>query len=53
MFYADKVGLKTIADRLDAHAERSGDETLRAVPMLRRLADGGQGFATPAKAAAE
>ena len=53
MFYADKVGLKTIADRLDAHAERSGDETLRAAPMLRRLADNGQGFATPAKAAAE
>ena len=52
MFYADSVGLKHIADRLDAHAERSGDETLRAAPLLRRLADAGQGFATQAKAAA-
>ena len=45
MFYADRVGLRQIADRLDAHAERSGDPTLRPAALLRRLAEEGRGFA--------
>ncbi len=52
MFYADKVGLKHIADRLNTYADRSGDETLRPAKLLRELADKGQGFAEPIKAAA-
>ena len=52
MHYADTVGLKHIAERLDAHADRSGDETLRPAKLLRQLAEAGQGFATQAKAAA-
>ena len=52
MFYADKVGLKHIADRLTAYAESSGDETLRPAKLLQELAAKGQGFAEPAKAAA-
>ena len=52
MFYADKVGLKHIADRLSTYADRSGDETLRPAKLLRELADKGQGFAEPIKAAA-
>ena len=52
MHYADTVGLKHIAERLDAHADRSGDETLRPAALLRRLADSGEGFATQTKAAA-
>ncbi len=52
MFYADKVGLKHIADRLTAYADSSGDETLRPAKLLRDLAAKGQGFAEPAKAAA-
>ena len=52
MFYADKVGLKHIADRLTAYAEQSGDETLRPAKLLRELAEKGQGFAEQAKAAA-
>ncbi len=52
MHYADTVGLKRIADRLEAYAEGSGDETLRPAALLRRLADAGQGFAAQAKAAA-
>ena len=52
MFYADTVGLKHIADRLDFYADSTGDETLRPAKLLRRLGDAGQGFATQAKAAA-
>ena len=52
MFYADKVGLKHIADRLEMYAETTGDETMRPAKLLRTLANAGQGFATQAKAAA-
>ncbi len=52
MHYADKVGLKQIADRLDFYADGSGDETLRPAKLLRDLAGRGEGFATQAKAAA-
>ena len=46
MHYADRVGLKHIADRLDFYAERNGDTSLRPAALLRRLADQGQGFTT-------
>ena len=45
MHYADKVGLQTIADRLDFYADRSGDESLRPAKLLRDLAGRGEGFA--------
>ena len=51
MFYADTAGLKHIADRLDAYADRTGDETLRPAKLLRELAAKGERFATQAKAA--
>ena len=54
MHYADTVGLQHIAERLDAYAERSGDESLRPARLLRERAAAGQGFSIPvAKAAAE
>ncbi len=52
MHYADTVGLKKIADRLDFYADRSGDESLRPAKLLRDLASQGAGFATQVKAAA-
>ena len=52
MFYADKIGLQYIADRLEHYAEQTSDETLRPAKLLRELAESGQGFATRAKAAA-
>jgi 3-hydroxyacyl-CoA dehydrogenase len=45
MHYADSVGLQTVAARLDAYAEASGDETLRPAPLLRKLAAEGGSFA--------
>lgn len=44
MHYADQVGLRHIATRLDAYAEQTGDATLRPAALLQRLADQGQGF---------
>jgi 3-hydroxyacyl-CoA dehydrogenase len=46
MHYADGIGLRHIAERLNAHADRTGDETLRPAPLLQRLADRGEGFAS-------
>ena len=46
MHYADQLGLPHIRDRLSFYADRSGDETLRPAPLLRRLAEQGQGFAS-------
>jgi 3-hydroxyacyl-CoA dehydrogenase len=47
MHYADTVGLKHIADRLNAYADQTGDDNLRPAALLQRLADRGEGF-TPA-----
>jgi 3-hydroxyacyl-CoA dehydrogenase len=44
MHYADRLGLPHIRERLTFYADRSGDETLQPAPLLRRLADQGQGF---------
>lgn len=45
MFHADQVGLKTVAVRLEAFAAARGEPALAPAPLLRRLADAGQGFA--------
>jgi 3-hydroxyacyl-CoA dehydrogenase len=45
MYYADRLGLAHLRDRLDFYAERSGDQSLRAAPLIRRLAAEGRGFA--------
>ncbi|HEX7945993.1 MAG TPA: 3-hydroxyacyl-CoA dehydrogenase NAD-binding domain-containing protein, partial [Phenylobacterium sp.] len=46
MFYADLVGLKTIAERLAHYAAVDGDQTLQPAPLLTRLAANGETFAT-------
>jgi 3-hydroxyacyl-CoA dehydrogenase len=53
MYYADSVGLRHIVERLNVHADRTGDETLRPAPLLQRLADRGERFASalPGRAA--
>jgi 3-hydroxyacyl-CoA dehydrogenase len=45
MYYADRVGLAPIRDRLAAFAAKSGDAQLQPAPLLVRLAAEGQGFA--------
>jgi 3-hydroxyacyl-CoA dehydrogenase len=46
MYYADRLGLVHIRDRLTLYAERSGDETLRPATRISRLAAEGRGFAS-------
>jgi 3-hydroxyacyl-CoA dehydrogenase len=46
MFYADQVGLATIAQRLERYAEQIGDDSLRPAPLLDRLAAQGDSFAS-------
>jgi len=46
MYYADRLGLAHIRDRLTFYADRSRDETLRPAPLIRRLAAEGRGFAS-------
>ena len=45
MHYADQVGLKHIAERLEAYSKATGDESLAPAPLLRELADKGGSFA--------
>jgi 3-hydroxyacyl-CoA dehydrogenase len=45
MYYADRLGLAHIRDRLTYYADRSRDETLRPTPLLARLGAEGRGFA--------
>ena len=45
MYYADRIGLAHIRDRLTLYAERSADDSLRPVTQLSRLAAEGRGFA--------
>ncbi len=49
MFYADLVGLKTVADRLSYYAKATNDPSLEPTPLLKRLADEGKTFASLAK----
>jgi len=44
MYYADRLGLTHIRDRLIDYADRSRDEMLRPAPLLQRRAAEGRGF---------
>jgi 3-hydroxyacyl-CoA dehydrogenase len=46
MYYADRLGLGHVRDRLSFYAERSSDESLRPAPLIARLAAEGKGFAS-------
>jgi 3-hydroxyacyl-CoA dehydrogenase len=46
MFYADRVGLPRIGDRLQEIATRSNDKRLEPAPLLSRLASENRGFAS-------
>jgi 3-hydroxyacyl-CoA dehydrogenase len=46
MYYADRLGLDVVRDRLRHYAERAGDDTLRPAALVERLAAAGQGFAS-------
>jgi 3-hydroxyacyl-CoA dehydrogenase len=50
MHYADQIGLKRFAERLDDFASATGQEQLRPSPLLRRLASEDRGFGSLAKA---
>jgi 3-hydroxyacyl-CoA dehydrogenase len=45
MYYADRLGLSHISDRLKFYADRSGDEKLQPASALQGLAAEGRGFA--------
>jgi 3-hydroxyacyl-CoA dehydrogenase len=53
MFYADQVGLKHIAERLSFYAKQTNDPSLEPAPLLKRLAEQGETFASYAKGAAK
>jgi 3-hydroxyacyl-CoA dehydrogenase len=44
MFYADRVGLAALCERLNAAASRFGDDGLKPAPLLSRLARDGKSF---------
>jgi len=46
MYYADRLGLPHLHDRLTFYAERSGDQSLRPAALISRLAAENRGFAT-------
>jgi 3-hydroxyacyl-CoA dehydrogenase len=46
MYYADRLGLEHVRDRLAFYADRSRDESLRPAPLLARRAAEGRGFAS-------
>ena len=45
MFHADLVGASVVAEKLEAYAEATGDETLKPAPLLANLAKSGGKFA--------
>jgi 3-hydroxyacyl-CoA dehydrogenase len=45
MYYADRLGLAHLRDRLASYAARSGDETLRPAALISRLAAEGRSLA--------
>jgi len=49
MFYADRIGLATIRDRLTGFAKQTGDPRHEPSAMLARLAAEGRGFASLAR----
>jgi len=46
MYYADRLGLAQLRDRLAFYAERSGDPSLRPAALISLLAVEGRGFAS-------
>jgi 3-hydroxyacyl-CoA dehydrogenase len=44
MYYADRLGLPHVRDRLAFYADRSRDESLQPAPLLQRLAAEDRGF---------
>jgi 3-hydroxyacyl-CoA dehydrogenase len=46
MYYADRLGLAHLLDRLTYYADTSGDETLQPSALLQRLAAEGRRFAS-------
>jgi 3-hydroxyacyl-CoA dehydrogenase len=46
MFYADRVGLARVAERLAAYAAASGDSSLKPTPLLVKLAANNRTFQT-------
>jgi 3-hydroxyacyl-CoA dehydrogenase len=44
MYYADRIGLGVIAERLSHYADRLGDNSIAPAPLLARLAGEGKGF---------
>jgi 3-hydroxyacyl-CoA dehydrogenase len=44
MYYADRIGLAVVRDRLAEYAKRSGDATLAPAPLLVERAAAGEGF---------
>ncbi len=51
MFYADQVGAGRIVARLEEFAARTGEESLKPAPLLRRIAEERRGFASLGAAA--
>ncbi|MFC7538912.1 3-hydroxyacyl-CoA dehydrogenase family protein [Siccirubricoccus deserti] len=54
MFWADRMGLRTVRDRLAHYAEVTGDRNLQPAALIERLAAEGGSFAglkSPAKPA--
>jgi 3-hydroxyacyl-CoA dehydrogenase len=54
MFWADRVGLAQVRDKLAHYAETTGDANLRPAPLIERLAAESGSFAAmgaPARAA--
>ncbi len=45
MYYADRIGLRHLRDRLTFYAERSGDQSLQPAAVISRLAAEDRGFA--------
>jgi 3-hydroxyacyl-CoA dehydrogenase len=46
MYYADRLGLGQVRDRLAFYAKRSGNESLQPAGLISRLAAEGKGFAS-------
>jgi 3-hydroxyacyl-CoA dehydrogenase len=46
MYYADRLGLGHVRERLALYAARSGDESLQPAALVTRLAAEGRGFAS-------
>jgi 3-hydroxyacyl-CoA dehydrogenase len=49
MYYAERIGLAHVRDRLAGLAEKTGDDRHRPAPLLASLAAAGEGFASLAK----